>query len=108
MLVAAEGGGAAGAVHRVKGVLKGRYERAFTRRKGDEEITGSRASNDAYRPSNPERDAREADEALDATGELFGVDLEPGAAYLLDLVARRMQTPTAFQDGFLGRIGRRR
>jgi hypothetical protein len=87
-------------------MLKRRYQRAFARRKGHEEITGGRTSNDANRPGNSERDAREADESLDATGEPFGGDFSAGAAYLLNLVARRTQTAAAFQDSFPGRIGR--
>ena len=106
LLVAAQGSGTAGAVHRVEGVLKRRYQRAFAGRKGDEEITGVRTSNDTHRPGNSERDAREADESLDATGEPLGGDLSSGAADLLNLVARRTQTAAAFQGSFCGRIGR--
>jgi hypothetical protein len=88
-------------------VLKGGYERAFTRRKRDEEITDGRASNDAQRAGYSERDAREANESFDAASQLFRVYFNAGAADLLNLVARCAQAAAAFQDGFLRRIGRR-
>jgi len=88
-------------------VLKRGYERAFTRRKRDEEITDGRASHDAQGAGYSERDAREANESFDAAGQLFRVYFNAGAADLLNLVARCAQAAAAFQEGFLRRIGRR-
>ncbi len=74
MLIAAKRNGTTGAVHCVESVLKRGYERAFARGEGHEELAVGGASDDPDGPGNTQRHPREADESLDAAGQLFRVD----------------------------------
>src|SRR5882672_9222138 len=86
LFLAAESHGSAAAIDGIERVLERRDQRALARGERYEEVALCRRAADSNRAGHTQRDARESDKALDASGERGGIVLGAAAGQLVDHV----------------------
>ncbi len=106
LFAAAERRRTAAAVHRVEGMLVGRYQRALAGCERDEKFALGRSAMDSHGSRDPKRDARESNESFDAALEGGRVDRRAYAGDLVDLAALLAQPILTCLNGLGRAVGR--